>query len=148
MCCRAVTRLARIPPRTSQERRLLEEQRVAAEAAFNDLLGSCAICMSEFDQPLQTKCRHLFCGPCIRSYLATRAGRADCPLCRSLVIEAELVLPPARPPPPQPPPPSSAAAGDQRAAMSQLMDTILGDHVAMRSKTKGRCQCPEEDAVF
>ena len=54
---------------------------MAKEEAFNSNDGECPICFEcPFDEPLQTLCRHIFCGECIITYI--NSSDAKCPLCR------------------------------------------------------------------
>ena len=66
--------------------------KMAKRAAFNDQENAeCPICFEcPLDEPLQTPCRHLFCGECLRSALMERA---QCPLCRKRVDRTKLTKP-------------------------------------------------------
>merc|ERR1712048_897865 len=66
---------------------------MAAEEAFNDE-DECPICYEvPMDAPLQTPCRHIFCGECIRSILMEKA---ECPMCRKQVRIRQLKQPPSK----------------------------------------------------
>merc|ERR1712190_146897 len=66
---------------------------MAAEEAFNDE-DECPICYEvPMDAPLQTPCRHIFCGECIRSILMEKA---ECPMCRKSVMIRQLKQPPSK----------------------------------------------------
>jgi len=52
---------------------------VTEEEAFN-ADGECPICLEVVEEPLQTLCRHVFCGDCIRPLIKQRGN--SCPLCR------------------------------------------------------------------
>eukprot|EP01083_Nonionella_stella_P117644 350837_1 len=69
--------------------------KMAKHEAFNYTDdGECPICYEcPFDEPLQTPCRHIFCGECIRSVLD---HKSECPMCRKKVIISQLRKPPSR----------------------------------------------------
>jgi len=64
---------------------------VTEEEAFNADEEECAICLELIEEPLQTPCRHLFCGDCIRPMLETAGEK--CPICRKKVKVAQLKKP-------------------------------------------------------
>eukprot|EP01083_Nonionella_stella_P316145 1144777_1 len=64
---------------------------MAEDEAFNDRDGECPICYEcPFDEPLQTPCRHVFCGECIRAILQ---DKQLCPMCRKPVYPQQLKKP-------------------------------------------------------
>ena len=65
----------------------------ATNEAFNNSEDAeCPICYEcPFDEPLQTPCRHIFCGDCIRSVLIEKP---ECPICRKKVTPKQLQKPP------------------------------------------------------
>merc|ERR1712228_78651 len=66
---------------------------MAEDEAFNDD-DECPICYEvPMDAPLQTPCRHIFCGECIRSILE---NKAECPMCRKKVRINQLKQPPSK----------------------------------------------------
>merc|ERR1712176_1471060 len=66
---------------------------MAIEEAFNDE-DECPICYEvPMDAPLQTPCRHIFCGECIRGILH---NKAECPMCRKKVTIRQLKQPPSK----------------------------------------------------
>eukprot|EP01083_Nonionella_stella_P032902 90084_1 len=55
--------------------------------------GQCVICLEcPPDEPLQTPCRHVFCGECITAQLE---ANGECPICRTKTDVAHLQLPPS-----------------------------------------------------
>ncbi len=52
----------------------------ASDVAYGEKTDECVICLDVMEQPLQTPCRHLFCGGCIEEYLETNPV---CPTCRA-----------------------------------------------------------------
>merc|ERR1712129_564158 len=66
---------------------------MAVEEAFN-YDDECPICYEvPMDEPLQTPCRHIFCGECIRSILHSKP---ECPMCRKNVTTNQLKQPPSK----------------------------------------------------
>eukprot|EP01083_Nonionella_stella_P301829 1037743_1 len=64
---------------------------IAEDVAFNDRDGECPICYEcPFDEPLQTPCRQVFCGECIRAILQ---DKQLCPMCRKPVYPQQLKKP-------------------------------------------------------
>eukprot|EP00483_Globobulimina_turgida_P004075 UN04083 len=66
---------------------------MATDKAYNNYAnGECPICYEcPLDAPLQTPCRHIFCGECIKSILLSKS---ECPLCRKYVDIKQLKKPP------------------------------------------------------
>jgi len=60
---------------------------------FNKVTDECTICLDVMENPLQTACRHLFCGECIRRLINTD-DYSRCPICRTEISEESLVNPP------------------------------------------------------
>eukprot|EP01083_Nonionella_stella_P117642 350834_1 len=55
--------------------------------------GQCVICLEcPPDEPLQTPCRHIFCGECIHAQLE---ANGECPICRKKTDVSRLKLPPS-----------------------------------------------------
>eukprot|EP01084_Bolivina_argentea_P260970 440882_1 len=64
---------------------------LAKEIGYNMDDKECPICFeTPFDEPLQTKCRHVFCGECIKGILM---DKPECPLCRNVCLISELERP-------------------------------------------------------
>merc|ERR1719361_3216415 len=62
--------------------------------AYNMDEAECPICYeTPFDDPLQTICRHIFCGECIRSILSEKP---ECPMCRKKCSIKQLKKPPSK----------------------------------------------------
>lgn len=51
----------------------------------------CCICFTLFNEPLITKCGHMFCELCIDRLLQANPESAPCPLCRTLLKRGELM---------------------------------------------------------
>eukprot|EP01083_Nonionella_stella_P165389 550072_1 len=66
---------------------------MALASAYNMDDAECPICYeTPFDEPLQTICRHIFCGECIRSVLIVKP---ECPMCRKKCSVHQLKKPPS-----------------------------------------------------
>lgn len=72
---------------------------LADDAAQNNRV--CRICMDVAEDPILSKCRHVFCRLCIREYLETEPGSHahahDCPYCHATIVidlEQEALSPP------------------------------------------------------
>ena len=69
----------------------------APDFAINDLAGDCSICLDLLEMPVQTLCRHLFCGECLRDLLnkarGAEKGTGACPLCRNAISIDQLFTP-------------------------------------------------------
>ena len=77
--------LARLlKPRTPPKKRASAKgAKEAEEDTYNDILGECTICLCEFEDPVQTICRHLYCRLCIKDFINRSYGKsAPCPQCR------------------------------------------------------------------
>lgn len=48
----------------------------------------CPVCIDTLDAPLITRCKHVFCGECIRKVVQTQG---KCPMCRTLLSEDHLL---------------------------------------------------------
>eukprot|EP01084_Bolivina_argentea_P067954 123671_1 len=67
---------------------------MANDEAYNMEDEECPICYeAPFDEPLQTICRHIFCGECIRSILM---NKPECPMCRKKCNVNQLKRPPSK----------------------------------------------------
>eukprot|EP01084_Bolivina_argentea_P049306 90699_1 len=65
---------------------------MALVCAYNISECECPICYeTPFDEPLQTICRHIFCGECIRTILSIKS---ECPMCRKYCTIEQLKKPP------------------------------------------------------
>jgi hypothetical protein len=53
----------------------------AKEPAITEQNEQCALCMYDFEFPIQLSCRHVFCINCIRESITK--GNYDCPMCRA-----------------------------------------------------------------
>jgi DNA repair protein RAD16 len=52
----------------------------ASKAALS--ISTCRLCLDEGDDPIMSKCRHVFCRECIRQYLETAIEiEPECPVC-------------------------------------------------------------------
>ena len=49
----------------------------------NGILEECPICLDMCENPVKTKCNHLFCGSCITSLIESNTGTEPCPICRT-----------------------------------------------------------------
>jgi len=67
---------------------------VAEEEAFNADEEECPICLELIEEPLQTPCRHIFCGDCIRNLLQSAQNDEKCPICRKKCKAKQLKIPP------------------------------------------------------
>lgn len=57
---------------------LLGESATSAAVSFS----TCRVCLDEADDPILSKCRHVFCRDCIRQYLETAIEmEPECPVC-------------------------------------------------------------------
>ena len=109
---------------------------------YNQLEDECVVCLSEFNQPLQTKCGHLFCADCILSVIDMESPEPTCPQCRARVTKSTLRRP--RPRPKTPPPPPSPSFNEESAlssssaapppASSSSSPSLLVDNVVFDSK--------------
>jgi len=68
----------------------MQKYAVTDEEAFNKN-EECPICLEVVEEPLQTPCRHVFCGGCIRSHIMSRGER--CPICRKPCKVKDLKIP-------------------------------------------------------
>ena len=127
----------------------------AASQTFNDLEDECTVCLDIFDNPVMTKCRHLFCKVCIQRVLQARGNRAVCPLCRTPVQRSDLKQPPPPPPPPKPKPTQPAPKGKpfkesvmlSKAGFTKVVfDTKLKKLIQMLQEMK--VWCDEERRVL
>ena len=67
---------------------------MALVSAYNENENECPICYeTPFDAPLQTICRHIFCGECITSILREKN---QCPMCRKKCSIKQLRKPPSQ----------------------------------------------------
>ena len=48
----------------------------------------CPICMAAFEEPMSTRCGHIFCRGCINSAIA---AQGKCPTCRKKVTKNQLI---------------------------------------------------------
>merc|ERR1719233_941824 len=63
---------------------------VTEEEAFN-ANEECPICLEVVEEPLQTPCRHVFCGDCIKPHIISQGER--CPICRKPTKLKDLKIP-------------------------------------------------------
>ena len=63
---------------------------VTEEEAYN-ANEECSICIEVLEEPLQTPCRHVFCGDCIKPHIITQGER--CPICRKPIKLKDLKIP-------------------------------------------------------
>lgn len=77
----------------------IQQHLLADDAAQNNRV--CRICMDTAEDPILSKCRHVFCRLCIREFLETEPGSmqqaADCPYCHATIVidlEQETLAPP------------------------------------------------------
>ena len=68
----------------------LQKFAVTEEEAFN-ANEECPICLELVEEPLQTPCRHVFCGDCIKPHIISQGGR--CPICRKSTKLKDLKIP-------------------------------------------------------
>jgi hypothetical protein len=69
-----------------------EDVAKAKQVAYGSIEDECTICLENFDEPLQTKCRHLFCSECVYSII-NGPGNSNCPQCRAPLEAKELRKP-------------------------------------------------------
>lgn len=51
-------------------------------ASSNLSISTCRICLDEGEDPIMSRCKHVFCRDCIRQYLETAAEwEPECPVC-------------------------------------------------------------------
>ena len=51
----------------------------------------CTICLETAKEPVVTKCGHIYCWPCIYSWLEARHFSAPCPNCKNIITKDELI---------------------------------------------------------
>lgn len=51
----------------------------------------CSICLDLAQEPIVTRCGHLFCWPCIWKWLRMHSKSHECPICKAYIKEGKLV---------------------------------------------------------
>ena len=51
----------------------------------------CTICLETANEPVLTKCGHMYCWPCIYNWLDSKGGRAKCPNCKNEITKNDLI---------------------------------------------------------
>ena len=64
---------------------------VLPEHVFGGVDDCCPICLGELEQPVSTRCGHVFCLECIHSYIPNEDVAKPCPYCRVAVLRSSLV---------------------------------------------------------
>jgi len=97
MPCRLADILNRDPAMLLEEPELPAEEEIEANDADDHAQdGECSICLSLYDRPADTSCKHRFCAACIQSVIANNF-RPECPLCRHSITMEELRDPEGNP---------------------------------------------------
>ena len=62
-------------------------------ASLSEGFMNCNICYHATNEPVVTTCGHLFCWPCLYTWLNSNRRPCSCPVCRSHVTQDENIIP-------------------------------------------------------
>lgn len=82
------------PPLQSEEAGAGSQQpdnKESGESEKNDSTFECAICLDFVKEPVVSLCGHLFCWPCLHTWLETRPNRQFCPVCKAAISRDKVV---------------------------------------------------------
>jgi len=108
---------------------------VATQPPFNSVDEPCALCLDVITDPLQTPCRHIYCGACIRGVIASNAV---CPICRSTISVSTLLLP-------MPDVLRSSSTDEEEEKISNSVDSTPVGAVDVRFKTEALINLVQEE---
>jgi len=120
---------------------------VAEEEAYNSEDTECGICLELIEEPLQTPCRHMFCGECIQGCVQESIDTnkdPKCPVCRKPIKMRQLKKPKGSAPPEEKKKPAPKV-GKVDGIRHIVMDTKLKELVKRLEKI--RRETPNQKAL-